>query len=126
MTGRTFISRHFQEAATILVEAAGMYNDRGIFEPGAITETPVIVVSWPPTGMDASLYRDILPDGARISEARWFGIQQEVAPLRVGTAATNGDGIRYEGIRYTVRVAQPWRIKGFQVALATRDEGQDG
>ena len=96
------------------------------FVPGATTETAVTVVTWPPTGQDMMLYRDILPGGARVSEMRWFCLEQPVAPLRVGTAATNGDKFRYGGLDYTVRAVQPWEPHGFQLALATRDEGQDG
>ena len=119
----SFASRHFQEAATLIVEAAGDYNDAGQFVPGAVTETDVTVVTWPPSAADQSLYRDILPGGARVSEMRWFCLEQPVAPLRVGTAATNGDKFRYGGLNHTVRAVQPWEPHGFQLALATRDEG---
>ena len=129
-TGRgrsiAFASRHFQESATLIVEAAGDYNDAGQFVPGATTESTVTVVTWPLTANEGMLYRDILPGGARISEMRWFCLQEVLAPLRVGTAATNGDKFRYDGLNYTVRAVQPWKPHEFQAALATRDEGQDG
>ena len=55
--GSAFASRHFQESATLVVEAAGDYNDAGQFVPGVVTETAVTVVTWPPTTQDA----DALP-----------------------------------------------------------------
>ena len=122
----TFASRHFQEAATMIVEAAGSNNDAGIFMPGETTETAVTVVTWPPSAQDAVLYRDILPGGARVSEMRWFCLEESLAPIRVGAAVTNGDKVRYGGLLYTVRAVQPWQPHGFVAALATRDEGQDG
>ena len=121
-----FASRHFQESAVLVVEAAGDYNDAGQFVPGPATEAAVVVVTWPPTSQDMMLYRDILPGGARVSEMRWFCLQEALAPLRVGTEATNGDKFRYGGLMYTVRAVQQWEPHGFQAALATRDEGQDG
>ena len=88
-------SRHFQESATLIVEAAGDYNDAGVFVPGATTESTVTVVTWPLTANEGMLYRDILPGGARISEMRWFCLQEVLAPLRVGirlppTATSSG------------------------------------
>ena len=98
-----FASRHFQESATLVVEAAGDYDASGRFVPGPVTEAAVVVVTWPPTSQDMMLYRDILPGGARVSEMRWFCLQEALAPLRVGTEATNGDKFRYDGLMYTVR-----------------------
>ena len=116
--------RKFGESAVLIRQAPGHHNEFGEWAPGAEERFPLSVVSAPPS---MATLREILPEGARLQDARQFWFEEYNAePLRVGTEATEGDVIEYVGIRYRVRHAQDWHPHGFLDVLAVREEGQDG
>lgn len=120
-----FASRHILEDATLVTESAGSYDTTGVFVPGAEVETAIEVVTAAPSGSDASDYRDVLMEGSRLSDARWFFLQHSIAPLRAGDGVmTDGDIIRYEGDDYRISLVQDWTPAGYRRALGIRIEGQ--
>ena len=116
---RPFTSRRFQEPAVLVRQEPGQ-RVNGRWEPGTETRTDITLVSAPP---DAAKIRDVLPEGARLSESRTFwtgGV--EVKPVRVGSDATEGDVIEYQGIRYRAYQVEEW--PGFVEVLGVREEEQ--
>ena len=117
---RPFTSRRFLEVATLIQQEPGRDNDYGEWVPGRETRTEVTVVSAPP---DAAKIRDVLPEGARLSNSRTFWIESvEINPVRVGANAAEGDVIIYQGIRYRANHVEEW--PGFAEVLGVREEGQ--
>ena len=117
---RPFANRRFLEPATLIRQEPGGDNEYGEWVPGQETRTDITVISAPP---DAAKMRDVLPEGARLSESRTFWIAGvEVKPVRVGTGATEGDVIEYKGTRYRVSHVEQW--PGFVEVLGVREEGQ--
>ncbi len=117
---KPFANRRFLEAATLIRQEPGGDNEYGEWVPGQETRTDITIVSAPP---DAAKMRDILPEGARLSESRMFWIDGvEVKPVRVGTGATEGDVIEYKGTCYRVQHVEEW--PGFVEVLGVREEVQ--
>ena len=112
--------RIFQESAALIRQDPGQHV-RGRWQPGEETRATITCASAPPS---ASTRRDILPEGARLSDWRtfWFGSQAE--PVRVGEGQTDGDVIEYRGIRYRLRQVDDWTPHRFIEALGVREEGQ--
>ncbi len=116
---RPFANRRFLEPGTLIRQEPGGDNEYGEWVPGQETRTEITVVSAPP---DAAKMRDVLPEGARLSESRTFWIEGvEVKPVRVGTGATEGDVIEYKGTRYRAYQVEEW--PGFVEVLGVREEG---
>ena len=114
----------FAEKAKLIRQGPGHRDERGRWAPGD-EEPPeeVSVVTAPPS---SAAMRDVLPEGARLSETRTFWIDGDnLKPMRAGANATEGDVIVYEGFRYRVRHVEEWTKEGFVEALGVREDGQD-
>ena len=104
----------------LIQQAAGSYI-AGKWEPGAETRTALTVVSAPPSGATA---RDVLPEGARLRDARTFWLEEHAEPIRVGEGQTEGDIIEYDSTRFRISDVQDWRPHGFIEVLGIREENQ--
>ncbi len=111
----------WREYATLIQQSPGTRSETGHWLPGVETATSVLLVSAPPSG---SAKRDVLPEGARLSDLRQFWLDQTARPLRVGEGQTDGDVIVYGGVRYRVRYVEDWGPDGCIEALGVREEGQ--
>ena len=116
---RPFTSRRFLEAATLIRQDPGS-RVNGRWMPGQESRTDITVVSAPP---DAAKMRDVLPEGARLSESRTFWIEGvEVMPGRTGANAAEGDVVEYGSARYMTHPVEEW--PGFVEVLGIREEVQ--
>ena len=121
---RPITSRRFREAATLIRQEPGQWNDYGEWEPGAETRTGITLASSPLA--PGAAQREDLPEGARIENSRRFWLEVEVAPVRTGEPATEGDVIEYADLRWRIKRVVDFRPHGFVEALGVREEGQDG
>lgn len=137
-----FSRRQRTDRVQLIRQAAGRRNEYGEWEPGAeAAPVPADVRSEPLDLQGLAWLRDNLPEGSRLMDARlftvprrygpqWAGDQsREVAPVRAGTGATDGDVIVWQGQRFRAqRVAWQRRAGGFERydVTAVRIEGQDG
>ena len=118
---RSFVSpqylRRFGELA-VLIQQRG-HASRGRWIPDEETRTPLTVVSAPASH---AAMRDVLPEGARLSDWRqfWFAMQSD--PVRIGEEQADGDAIEYQGVRYMLRQVADWGQ--FVEVLGVREEGQ--
>ena len=113
---RPITSRRFRESATLIRQQSGQRVNRR-WVPGAETRTEITVVSAP---SDAAKMRDLLPEGARLSESRTFWIEgSDVQPVRIGDNATEGDVIEYQDTRFRVQHVESW--PGFVEVLGARE-----
>ena len=120
---RPITSRRFREAATLIRQEPGRWNDYGEWEEGAAQRTDIVLASSP-LGLGAR--REDLPEGARIENSRRFYLEVEAAPVRTGEPATEGDVIEYADLRWRIKRVVDFRPHGFVEALGVREEGQDG
>jgi len=95
----------FGGPATLEVESAGHRNEYGEWVAGTTTATVKMLGSTPLSGVE----RDLLPEAARIADARNFWVASPVAPVRVGAGPTDGDIIRYEGAAYRAIRVDVWQ-----------------
>lgn len=114
------------ETFTLIKQAAGSRDSTGVFVPGTETSTDLIGSVQPLTGSD----RQALPEGERLLDAKCVLYettnQDDIRPLRIGTAQTDSDIIEYKGIKYAVRLVHDMSDYGHLEIHATRIEGQDG
>ena len=115
------IERSFSEPATLIRAGEGGRNEVGEWVPGVDEETDVRATVAPVTAEDAAETREVLPEGARLSDARRFWLRQPVEAIRAGT--TDGDCLRYAGTEYRVLQVMDWSRGGFVEALAVREQG---
>ena len=119
---RPITSSRFRESATLIRQEPGARNEYGEWVSGPETRTDVFVVSAPP---DKAETRDILPEGARLSESRMFWIEgPDVDTVRVIGKTAEGDAIEHNGARYIVRHVEDWSREGFVEVLGIREEDQ--
>ena len=101
------ISRSGKQAV-IVQEAPGSYV-RGKWTPGAATERTVMVVMEPPSLQETGLLAKVLPEATQLASVlKFYILDDDVAPLRVGDGATGRDLIRYAGTTYRVMRTEPW------------------
>ena len=117
----SFGTRRHREAGTLIRQASGTYV-AGIWTPGAETSTDVTVISAPTSAARA---RDVLPEGARLSDSRTFWLEQQAEPLRVGADQTEGDVIEHRGTRYRLLSVYDWTPHTFVEVVGIREEGQE-
>ncbi len=115
------IEQSFSEPAAVIREGKGHYNDFEEWVPGEDEETDVRLTVAPVTAQDAAEMREVLPEGARLSDARRFWLREPVEAIRAGT--TDGDRVRYKGTEYRVLQVMDWSRAGFVEALAVREQG---
>ena len=120
-----FASRHILEPATVIRQAAGDFVPGGRFVPGSTTSEDIELVAAPVGASSSGTWRNVMPEGARVSDWREFWLPPTVKPLRVGARKTGPDVIIYEDTRYCMFASRPWTKHGFIAALGVREEGQD-
>jgi len=102
---------------TVSVQTAGSRSASGVWMPDAPTTTTMLAATTPLTGEE----RDVLPESARLSDARRFWLTTPAEPLRVGAAGpTEGDLIEYDGVSWRVLRAESW--PGYWVVVGVRGE----
>ena len=111
----------WKERATLIQETQGI-RDRGAWRQGNAFQTAIWVITAPAS---AGLARSILPEGAAITDARLFWLEEPVRPVRVGIEQTGADVILYRTFRYRVQHVSEYLEDGFVECLATRADGQD-
>ena len=117
---RAISGTRWKERATLIQETQGI-RDAGVWNPGLPFETAIWVITAPAS---AGLARSVLPEGARITDARQFWLDEPVRPVRVGTEQTGPDVILYQTFLYQVRHVSEYLQDGFVECLATRKDGQ--
>ena len=120
---RPISASRWAEPATLIQQTPGDDNQYGEWMSGEEVSTPLRLVSAPPS---MAIRRDVLPEGARLTDWRTFWLEPAAKPLRVGAGQTDGDVIVYEGLRYRLRHVNDWTPDGCIEALGVREEGQDG
>ena len=123
---RVIKGRAFGEDAFIIRQTPGEYNEFGEWVPGTEEQIPIRLSSAPTQFVNEfSEMRDVLPEGARISDVRKFWLTENVEALRVGDSATGGDRILYKETRFRVLLVRDFDPHGFIEALAVREEADN-
>lgn len=120
----------FGESGLVLVrEAPGTRNEFGEYVPGATTNTTLSAVVQPIGLQGGGTVRNILPEGATLSDYRWIDIlvddDQDVRPLRVGTNQTGSDVFQYDGFSWEIFDENVWDKNGHVEAVIVRKDAQD-
>ena len=102
------------ESAIIKRRARGDRSERGIWEPGVMTSTPIRVVTAPLEGDQ----RAVLPEGIREEDVRSFWTLAAVDAIKADEK--DGDIIEHNSISYRAIQVDDWI--GFRAVLAVRPE----
>lgn len=108
----------------MLRQAPGRRDEHGEWIPGIETIEPVRLATTPLAAGDLATMRAVLPEGSRPRDARVFWLRAGAQPLRVGTAATDGDRIAYGGDAYRALRIEDWGE--YRMVIAVREEGAGG
>jgi len=128
---RILNSSLYAEDIKLCKEIPGERNQYGEYEAGRIKEFELKASVEPIDPESQSKYRDILTEGNRSVDARFFYIctvdPDFLKHLRTGQfKQTKRDVIIYNDERYLVRRIADYSQHGHIEVLATREEGQDG
>jgi hypothetical protein len=123
------INRHMgDDGITLIRESAGSRNEYGEYVPGATTSVSLRAVVQPVAFQGQHTMRDMLPEGATLSDYRYIDIladsAQTIRPLRVGTNQTGADVFQFESLDWEVFDGNIWDRNGHISALLVRKDAQ--
>ena len=123
------LTHTFGENVTIRKQAPGSRDSKGIFVPGAITERHIRAATAPMRTFETRLVdgtiRDVLPEGARLEQARKFYIPAPdgtapVSPVRTRENISDADIIIHKNDEYSVLAVIDYSDSGYVEVLGVR------